>query len=142
MLGCVTMHEQPPGASGLVAPAAPSVLVTAVAGVAEADLALAGGADLIDITGLAGPAAAQLRAHLPAERLWTGSPAAIDADPDEADPGAAGSVAAAVATAAIGTWLGAPAIRSTHVIAVRRAIDMTLTIAGTRLPALTTRGLA
>lgn len=166
MLDCVTTHEQPLGALGRVAPAAPPVLVTPVALaegadhaqaegadhaqaaeaeaeadrtlVEEADRALAEGADLIDITGLAKPAVKQLRAHLPAERLWTGEPAAFDAD----DPAAEDPVAAAIAAAAIGTWLGAPAIRSTHVRAVRRAIDMTRSVAGTRLPALTVRGLA
>lgn len=138
MLDCVTTHEQPLGALGRVAPAAPPLLVTPVAQTQGADRALAEGADLIDITGLAKPAAKQLRAHLPAERLWTGEPAAFDAD----DPAAEDPVAAAIAAAAIGTWLGAPAIRSTHVRAVRRAIDMTRSVAGTRLPALTVRGLA
>jgi hypothetical protein len=35
-----------------------------------------------------------------------------------------------------------PVIRSRHTRAVRRAIDMTLVIAGTRPPARTIRGLA
>jgi dihydropteroate synthase len=47
-----------------------------------------------------------------------------------------------VAAAAIGTWLGMPVIRSRHTRAARRAIDMTLVIAGTRPPARTLRGLA
>jgi len=46
-----------------------------------------------------------------------------------------------VAKAAVLTWLGTPAIRARHVLPVRRAIDMTSSIAGTRLPSLTTRGL-
>jgi len=50
-------------------------------------------------------------------------------------------VAAVVARAAVLTWLGTPAIRTRHVLPVRRAIDMTSSIAGTRLPSLTTRGL-
>jgi dihydropteroate synthase len=51
-------------------------------------------------------------------------------------------VAAVIAVAAISTWLGAAAVRTRHVREVRRAIDMTASIAGTRPPALTTRGLA
>jgi hypothetical protein len=51
------------------------------------------------------------------------------------------AVAAVVARAAVLTWLGTPAIRTRHVLPVRRAIDMTGSIAGTRLPSLTTRGL-
>jgi dihydropteroate synthase len=50
--------------------------------------------------------------------------------------------ATAVAVAAISTWLGAPVIRTRHTRAVRRAIDMTASIAGTRVPARTIRGLA
>jgi dihydropteroate synthase len=71
--------------------------------------------------------------------LWTGSPAAVDADSAAGDTG---SLAAVVAAAAISAWLGAPVIRTRHVAPVRRAIDMTASIAGSRLPALTTRGLA
>jgi hypothetical protein len=59
-----------------------------------------------------------------------------------ADADHAGSPAAAIATAAVLAWLGTPAIRTRHVLPVRRAIDITSSIAGTRLPALTTRGLA
>jgi hypothetical protein len=111
-----------------------------VSNAAEADLAIAEGADLIDVTGLAEPAVAAIRARHPAARLWTGSPVAMDADGIATAGGA--SPAAVVAAAAISAWLGAPAIRTRHVVPVRRAIDMTLSIAGDRLPALTTRGLA
>ena len=69
-------------------------------------------------------------------RLWAGSPGAVDVDSLRAMP-----VAAVVARAAVLTWLGTPAIRTRHVLPVRRAIDMTSSIAGTRLPSLTTRGL-
>jgi len=69
-------------------------------------------------------------------RLWEGSPGAVDVDSLRAMP-----VAAVVARAAVLTWLGTPAIRTRHVLPVRRAIDMTSSIAGTRLPSLTTRGL-
>jgi hypothetical protein len=130
-------------ASGDAAPgarAARSALLTGVRDSAEAGRAIAGGADLIDVTGLTGRAAAEIRAAVPPARIWTGSPAAVDADRDAA--GAEVSPAAAMAAAAIGTWLGAPVIRSRHVVAVRRAIDMTLSIAGRRLPAITVRGLA
>jgi hypothetical protein len=90
---------------------------------------------MIDATGLTGEEAAALRARHPGLRLWHGSPAVADADQ-------AGELAAVVATAAVLAWTGAPAIRTRHVLPVRRAIDMTCAIAGTRLPALTTRGLA
>ena len=39
---------------------------------------------------------------------------------------------AAAAAAAIATWLGAVAVRTSHVTAVRQAVDMTATIRGTR----------
>jgi hypothetical protein len=110
------------------------VLVAVVAGPAEADRAIAAGADMIDATGLTGQETAALRARHPGLRLWQGTPAAADAD-------RAGEPAAVVAAAAVLTWAGAPAIRTRHVLPVRRAIDMTCAIAGTRPPALTTRGL-
>ncbi|HEY6275787.1 MAG TPA: hypothetical protein VIX86_05605 [Streptosporangiaceae bacterium] len=50
--------------------------------------------------------------------------------------------ASVITAAAIGTWLGRPVIRSRHTRAARRAIDMTMAIAGTRPPARTIRGLA
>jgi hypothetical protein len=90
---------------------------------------------MIDGSGLPDRDVAVLRARHPGLRLWHGSPAAADADQ-------AGTPAAVVATAAVLAWLGTPAIRTRHVLAVRRAIDMTCSVAGTRLPALTTRGLA
>jgi dihydropteroate synthase len=76
--------------------------------------------------------------------LWAGSPG----DPLDADLMAAAAdrggqaVAAVIATAAICTWLGAPVVRSRHTRAVRRAIDMTASIAGSRPPSRTVRGLA
>jgi hypothetical protein len=97
---------------------------------------------MIDATGLSDQAIAAIRARHPGVRLWTGSPAAVDADgPGVAAGGQATPVAAVVARAAVLTWLGTPAIRTRHVLPVRRAIDMTSSIAGTRLPSLTTRGL-
>jgi hypothetical protein len=113
----------------------PVILIAAVASLAEADQAIAAGADMIDDSGLPARDMAALRARHPGLRPWHGSPAAADAD-------GAGTPAAVVATAAVLAWLGTPAIRTRHVLPVRRAIDMTCTIAGTRLPALTTRGLA
>ena len=90
---------------------------------------------MIDGEGLTAPDLTALRARHPGLRLWHGSPAAADAD-------RGGTPAAVVATAALFAWLGTPAIRTRHVLPVRRAIDMACSIAGTRLPALTTRGLA
>ena len=113
----------------------PAVLVAAAGSLTEADRAIAAGADMIDGSGLTEQDLAALRARHPGLRLWHGSPAAADAD-------RAGPEAAVVATAAVLAWVGAPAIRTRHVLAVRQAIDMTCAIAGTRLPALTTRGLA
>jgi hypothetical protein len=122
-------------------------LIAAVSTAAQAGQALAAGADMIDATGLSDQAVAAFRARHPGVRLWAGSPAAVDADTATvagtavpADRGAT-PVAAVVARAAVLTWLGTPAIRTRHVLPVRRAIDMTSSISGTRLPSLTTRGL-
>ena len=114
---------------------APAVLVASVGTPAEADRAIACGADMIDPSGLTDQDVAALRARHPGLRVWHGSPATADADQ-------AGTPAAVVATASVLAWLGTPAIRTRHVLQVRRAIDMTCSIAGTRLPALTVRGLA
>jgi hypothetical protein len=117
-------------------PPGPVVLIAAVRTTAEAGRAIAAGADMIDVAGLSDQAVAVIRARDPRVRLWAGSPAAVDVDSLQAVP-----VAAVVARAAVLTWLGTPAIRTRHVLPVRRAIDMTSSIAGTRLPSLTTRGL-
>ena len=114
----------------------PAVLIAAVGTAAQADRAIAAGADMIDAAGLSDQAVAAIRARHPGVRLWEGSPGAVDVDSLRAMP-----VAAVVARAAVLTWLGTPAIRTRHVLPVRRAIDMTSSIAGTRLPSLTTRGL-
>jgi hypothetical protein len=105
----------------------------------QAALARAEGADLIDVRGATPEALAAIRASLPAGVLWT-SPRA---DPLDADKlAAAATPAAVIATAAVCTWLGAPVVRSRHTRAVRRAIDMTASIAGRRPPSHTVRGLA
>lgn len=140
MLGYVAEHASRPGQAAAGAHRRPPALLTPVSDVAETGRAIAGGADLIDVTGLSEQTVAAIRARHPAALSWTGSPPAVDADSiatDSADP-----LAAVVAAAAISTWLGAGVIRTRHVTAVRRAIDMTLSISGGRLPALTTRGLA
>ena len=143
MTGHTPRHPVP----GTGLPPAPAILIAAVSTPAEAGRALAAGADLIDTTGLSDQAVAAIRNRHPGARLWAGSPAAVDADravnADRAmaDDRRALPVAAVVARAAVLTWLGTPAIRTRHVLPVRRAIDMTSSIAGTRLPSLTTRGL-
>ena len=71
-----------------------------------------------------------------AEVRAAGHATCVDADAD-AD-GADGAAAAA----SLATWLGADLIRTAHPLAVRRAIDMTLSIAGLRAPARAVRGLA
>jgi len=132
----------------------PTLLLGIGADPQRAAKARAEGADLIDVRGATPGALAAIRASLPAGVLWTGS----RADPLDADqlaakagaarraaaPGPAGEVtpAAVIATAAVCTWLGAAVVRSRHTRAVRRAIDMTASIAGHRPPAHTVRGLA
>src|SRR5579859_1366485 len=131
----MTGHRpQPPAPPGRLRPA-PALLVAAVTTADEAEQAIAAGADMIDSTGLSARDMTELHARLPGVPLWHGVPAAADADQ-------AGARAAVVATAAVLAWLGAGAIRTRHVLPVRRAIDMTCSVAGTRLPAITTRGLA
>jgi hypothetical protein len=119
----------------------------------QAALARAEGADLIDVRGVTPGALAAIRASLPAGVLWT-DPRADPLDADKlaaagaARPGAAAgpggrvTPAAVIATAAVCTWLGAPVVQSRHTRAVRRAIDMTASIAGRRPPSHTVRGLA
>jgi hypothetical protein len=116
------------------APAVPAVLVAAAGSLDEADRAIAAGADMIDGSSLDARDVAALRARHPGLALWHGSPAAADAD-------RAGTAAAVVATAAVLAWTGTAAIRTRHVLPVRRAIDMACSIAGIRPPAITTRGL-
>ncbi len=62
-------------------------------------------------------------------------------DADGAPPHDA-ETAAVVAVAALSSWLGAAIVVSRHVQAVRRALDMTASIRGTRPPARAVRGLA
>ena len=129
----------------------PTLLLGVGADPQQAAKARAEGADLIDVRGATPGALAAIRASLPAAVLWTGSLAdPLDADQLAARAGAArgdgpaGRVtpAAVIATAAVCTWLGAPVVRSRHTRAVRRAIDMTASIAGHRPPSRTVRGLA
>jgi shikimate kinase len=120
----------------------------------QAARARAEGADLIDVRDAAPGALAAIRASLPAGVLWTGArPDPLDADQLAARAGAARRAAAAdpagqvtpaavIATAAVCAWLGAPVVRSRHTRAVRRAIDMTASIAGHRPPSHAVRGLA
>jgi hypothetical protein len=118
-------------------------LLAVVASPEQAARAPADGADLIDVRGTTPGALASIRASLPAAVLWSG-PAGTgtgQAEPFDADR-LASTPAAVAAAAAIGTWLGLPVIRSRHTRTARRAIDMTLVIAGTRRPARTLRGLA
>src|SRR5215831_18733489 len=141
-----------PGPAAGPAPG-PTILIAALSTAAQAGPAIAAGADMIDATGLSDQAVAGIRARHPGVRLWAGAPAAVDADATAATNatttanattatnGQAMAVAAVVARAAVLTWLGTPAIRTRHVLPVRRAIDMTSSISGTRLPSLTRRGL-
>jgi hypothetical protein len=98
------------------------------------DISQAGLAALVDVDRAAGSAA---RHHA--------------ADRDQADGGHAGrepadfglaAVAGIVALAALSSWLGARAVRTSHPVEVRHALDMTASVRGTRPPARTVRGLA
>jgi hypothetical protein len=122
---------------------APKTLLLGVGSVPQqAALARAEGADLIDARGATPEALATIRASLPAEVLWTDPRTdLLDAGPLDADQLAV-TPAAVIATAAVCTWLGAPVVRSRHTRAVRRAIDMTASIAGHRPPSRAVRGLA
>lgn len=134
-------------------PPPPTLLLGVGADPRQAALARAEGADLIDVRGATPRALAAIRASLPAGVLWT-DPRADPLDADKlaaagaARPGAAAgpggrvTPAAVIATAAVCAWLGAPVVRSRHTRAVRRAIDMTASIAGRRPPSYAVRGLA
>ena len=134
-------------------PPPPTLLLGVGADPRQAALARAEGADLIDVRGATPGALAAIRASLPAGVLWT-DPRADPLDADKlaaagaARPGAAAgpggrvTPAAVIATAAVCAWLGAPVVRSRHTRAVRRAIDMTASIAGRRPPSYAVRGLA
>ena len=131
----------------------PTLLLGVGADPQQAAQARAEGADLIDVRGATPRALAAIRASLPAGVLWT-DPRADPLDADKlaaagaARPGAAAgpggrvTPAAVIATAAVCAWLGAPVVRSRHTRAVRRAIDMTASIAGRRPPSYAVRGLA
>ena len=132
----------------------PTLLLGVGADPQQAARARAEGADLIDVRGATGGAQAAIRASLPASVLWT-DPRADPLDADQlaakagaarraaaADPAGQVAPAAVIATAAICAWLGAPVVRSRHTRAVRRAIDMTASIAGHRPPSHAVRGLA
>jgi hypothetical protein len=109
----------------------------------QAARARAEGADLIDVRDATPGALAAIRAGLPAGVLWTDTGAApLDADRLAGNLAGRVTPAAVIATAAVCTWLGAPVVRSRHTRAVRRAIDMTASIAGRRPPSRTVRGLA
>ena len=129
----------------------PTLLLGVGADPQQAAKARAEGADLINVRGATRGALAAIRASLPAGVLWADERAdPLDADQLAARAGAARRAAAAgrvtpaavIATAAVCTWLGAPVVRSRHTRAVRRAIDMTASIAGRRPPSRTVRGLA
>jgi hypothetical protein len=131
----------------------PTLLLGVGADPQQAAQARAEGADLIDVRGATPGALAAIRASLPAGVLWTG-PRADPLDADKlaaagaargagaARPGGRVTPAGVIATAAVCAWLGAPVVRSRHTRAVRRAIDMTASIAGRRPPSHAVRGLA
>jgi hypothetical protein len=105
------------GAAGAAGPAPSGA--DAVAGAAGAARPAPSGADAV--AGAARPA--------PSVAVAAGA-----GDPEE--------VHAAVAAAAVCAWMGVAAVRTRHVRAVRRALDMTASIRGARPPAWAVRGLA
>ena len=105
--------------------------------------------------GLGGLVDADQCAELAARRPGAGlSPGAAAAGPSGAGPSGAGpagagpsgadpaGLAGIVAIAALSSWLGARVVRTRYPGPVRRALDMTASIRGTRPPARTVRGLA
>jgi hypothetical protein len=64
----------------------------------------------------------------------------VDADPD-VTASAREAIARAGAIATVSTWLGANVIATKHVREIRRCLDMTESIRGTRPPAWAVRGL-
>jgi hypothetical protein len=126
----------------------PTLLLGVGADPQEAAQARAEGADLIDVRAAIPGALAAIRASLPGDALWAGPPGdLVDADrlaarAGTADPAGQPRPAAVIAAAAVCTWLGVPLVRSRHIRAARRAIDMTASIAGRRPPSRTIRGLA
>jgi hypothetical protein len=115
---------------------------------ADADLADWSGAGLICADPGAAAAAAGRRGIAPERILVRVTPAQIESAADSGwatlvDVDAVGGLLAGVeAVAAVCAWLGVSVVRTRHVAEVRRALDMTETIRGTRPPAWTVRGLA
>ncbi len=68
--------------------------------------------------------------------------AGADTDMAGEDTTACEAAAREAAVAAVCAWLGASAIRTRHVTAIRRSVEMTESILGRRPPAGTLRGLA
>jgi hypothetical protein len=81
---------------------------------------------------------------LPAQSAIVGqiTPAQQNGRAAEGEADEAEAVNAPVAAAAVCAWLGVTAVRTRHVRAVRRALDMTASIRGLRPPAWAVRGLA
>ena len=115
--------------------------------VLDADLAARGGAGLICQDPAAAAAAVQ-RGIAPERILVRVTPAQIESAAESGwatlvDVDAVGgSLAGVEAVAAVCGWLGVSVVETRHVAEVRRALDMTETIRGTRPPAWTVRGLA
>ena len=115
--------------------------------VLDADLAACSGAGMI-CRDPAAAAAAVRRGIAPEQILVRVAPARIESAAESGwatlvDVDAVGgSLAGVEAVAAVCGWLGASVVRTRHVAEVRRALDMTETIRGTRPPTWTIRGLA
>ncbi len=109
------------------------------------ELVAAGWAVLVDADQAAGACAESGTNAGSRRRHAAGPPATGTAGPVDGST-AAGTGTAAIAdilaVAAVSGWLGAAAVRTSHVAAVRRALDMTASIAGVRPPAAAVRGLA
>ena len=117
-------------------------LLVPVSSVADAERAAADGASIVDTGEDEALAAAIAAAGLDVLICGPGADAdriraaAVDVDDPAGDP------ARSVALAAVHAWQGARVVRTRHVVAVRRGLDMTASIAGLRPPAFAVRGLA
>lgn len=138
--------------AGVCAAGPPADLVTDLAAArASGAMAICAGLDAARSSGLpAGRLLVAVPPGLVLQARQAGWAVLVDADQaaaQERDGGPAGTAgpdagAAALAIAALASWLGAAAVRTAMTGQARRALDMTAAIRGLRPPARAVRGLA